>query len=107
MGRPIPAALTCCCHSPAPPQAGAGQLAGICPTPVQAFAAEAPLAWLLPSGVGESSGARSLFSAASLAPSLSPARGGLAGVLGLGQEDLCSGPGPPSAWSWAHLTHLL
>lgn len=26
MGRPVPAALTCCCHSPAPPQAGAGPL---------------------------------------------------------------------------------
>lgn len=78
------------CPSPFGVQSGFWDL----PHPLQVFVAEPPWARLPSLWTGEGSEAGSLFSVASLAPSISLARGGVSGKLGLEPEDLRSGPGP-------------
>lgn len=79
------------CPSPCGVQSGFWEL----PRPLQVFAAQPPCARLASLWTGEGSEARGLFSVAFLAPSISLARGGVAGELGLKQKTcaLVLGPG--------------
>ena len=86
----LAAQATLSCPSPCGVQSGFWEL----PRPLQVFAAQPPCARLASLWTGEGSEARGLFSVAFLAPSISLARGGVAGELGLKPENLRSGPGP-------------